>query len=79
MMEFDMIRNLLCNELKRYNTLKSVNRTDLDTIHVLTDTIKNLDKIKMLNEKDSLEVTEHNMMSEEDRMVLRRAIEVLNR
>ena len=81
MMELDMIRNMLCTELKKYNTLKSINRVELENIHMLSDTIKNLDKIKMLNEttKGNISQESFDIMSEEDKMVIRRALEVLNK
>lgn len=80
MMELDIIRDNLCTELKKYNTLKSINRMELEHIHMLTDTIKNLDKIKMLNEttKDNIKPDSFDIMSEEDKMVIRKALEVLN-
>ena len=81
MMELDMIREMLCTELKKYNTLKSINRVELDNIHMLSDTIKNLDKIKMLGEttKTALKPDAIDMMSEEDKIVIRRALDVLSR
>lgn len=81
MMELDMIRETLCTELKKYNTLKSINRVELESIHMLTDTIKNLDKIKMLNETVPSNITPASIdiMTAEDKMVIKRALEVLNR
>lgn len=81
MMELDMIRNMLSTELKKYNTLKSINRVELENMHMLSDTIKNLDKIKMLNEttKGNISQESFDIMSEEDKMVIRRALEVLNK
>lgn len=81
MMELDMIRENLCTELKRYNTLKSINKMELDEIHKLTDTIKNIDKIKMLNETTSGYITESDIgrMTEEDKMVVRKAMEILSK
>lgn len=42
------IKKMLCNELEDYSDRKSLSTSDLDMIHKLTDTIKNLDKIEML-------------------------------
>lgn len=48
------LREMLCEELDEYNrTVKSgLNERDLDTVHKLTDTIKNIDKIVMLEDGD---------------------------
>ena len=48
------LREALCEELDEYNrTVKSgLNERDLDTVHKLTDTIKNIDKIMMLEDGD---------------------------
>ncbi len=75
MVELNMIRETLCTELKKYNTLKSINRAELDTIHTLTDTIKNIDKIKKLES----ETSEYDLLSEEDKEILQRAVEIMNR
>ena len=80
-MELDIIRNMLCTELKKFNTLKSINRMELEQIHLLADTIKDLDKIKMLSEVEAGNITEESVdiMSEEDKMVIKKALELLNR
>lgn len=45
------LRDMLCNELDEYSRSKgSLNEHDLDTVHKLTDTIKNIDKIMMLED-----------------------------
>ena len=45
------LRNMLCEELDEYSRSKgSLNEHDLDTVHKLTDTIKNIDKIMMLED-----------------------------
>lgn len=47
------IKKVLCKELESYKDITEINRTALEEIWKLTDTIKNLDKIKMLEEGGS--------------------------
>lgn len=42
------IKKMLCKELEEYSEQKSLTASDLEMIHKLSDTIKNLDKIEML-------------------------------
>lgn len=44
------LREMLCEELEEYNrdAKNGLNERALDTVHKLTDTIKNIDKIMML-------------------------------
>lgn len=46
------IKKMLCKELEEYAEQKSLSASDLEMIHKLTDTIKNLDKIEMLENED---------------------------
>lgn len=49
------LRDMLCEELDEYsrNTKSGdLNERELDTVHKLTDTIKNIDKIMMLEDGD---------------------------
>lgn len=50
---YDM-REMLCEELDEYNrdAKNGLNERVLDTVHKLTDTIKNIDKIMMLEDGD---------------------------
>lgn len=48
---------MLCKELEEYGEQKSLSASDLEMIHKLTDTIKNLDKIEML--EDDSNYSEH--------------------
>lgn len=48
----DKLKEMLCTELEDYADRKSLSTSDLDMIHKLTDTIKNLGKIEMLEDKD---------------------------
>ena len=52
MMDYQPIKEMLCKELKQYETRTKLNLADLDAVHKLTDTIKNIDKIKMLEEDE---------------------------
>lgn len=46
----EKIKRMLCKELEEYGEQKSVSASDVEMIHKLTDTIKNLDKIEMLED-----------------------------
>lgn len=45
------LRKLLCKELDEIAMKKEMSAGDLDAVHKLTDTIKNIDKIEMLEEQ----------------------------
>ena len=48
----DKIKKMLCKELEEYAEMGKIkNSTELDMIWKLTDTVKNLDKIEMLEEE----------------------------
>lgn len=47
------IRETLCTDLDQYSKKGSMTRNDLETVHMITDTIKNLDKISMMEEEGS--------------------------
>lgn len=51
------IKEMLCKELKEYAEMEKLTASDLEMIHKLSDTIKNLDKIEML--EDEGEYSEH--------------------
>ena len=44
------LREMLCEELDEITAKGKLNMSDLDAVHKLTDTIKNIDKIGALNE-----------------------------
>lgn len=46
------LRDMLCDELDKIAAKRDMNPGDLETVHKLTDTIKNIDKIEMLEEDD---------------------------
>lgn len=48
------LREMLCEELDEYNrdAKNGLNERVLDTVHKLTDTIKNIDKIMMMEDGD---------------------------
>lgn len=48
----DKLKDMLCEELEEYAEKKSLSASDLEMIHKLTDTIKNITKIEMLDEDD---------------------------
>ena len=43
---------MLCKELEEYGDKKSLSSADVEMIHKLTDTVKNLDKISLLEQGD---------------------------
>ena len=45
------LRETLCTNLDQYARKDNLTRNDLDTVHMITDTIKNLDKITMMEEE----------------------------
>lgn len=47
MKPMDDLKEMLMSELERIAKKGDISHTDLDTIHKLTDTIKNIDKIEM--------------------------------
>lgn len=47
------IKETLCADLDQYARKGSLTKNDLDTVHMITDTIKNLDKISMMEEEGS--------------------------
>ncbi len=50
MEELHKLKSMLERELEEFSRRDSIESYDLDTIHKLTDTIKNIDKIKMIEE-----------------------------
>lgn len=44
------LKEMLCEEIERYSEKQDLSRNDLDTLHKLTDTYKNLLKIETLDE-----------------------------
>lgn len=51
MKELYELKEKLCNELEEYARKQEMGAGDLEVIHKLTDTIKNIDKICMLEEE----------------------------
>lgn len=50
MMDMHALKEMLCKELKQYEARTKLNLADLDAVHKLTDTIKNIGKIEMLED-----------------------------
>ena len=46
----EKIKKMLCKELDEYAMKNKLSMADIDVIHKLTDTVKNLDKIEMLED-----------------------------
>ena len=46
----EKIKKMLCKELAEYAMKSKLSMADIDVIHKLTDTVKNLDKIEMLED-----------------------------
>lgn len=47
------LREMLCEELEGYAKRGNLSSGDLETVHTLTDTIKNIDKIELLADDGS--------------------------
>lgn len=45
------LRETLCTNLDQYARKESLTRNDLDTVNMLTNAVKNLDKITMMEEE----------------------------
>ena len=58
MMDYQPIKEILCKELKQYEARTKLNLADLDAVHKLTDTIKNIGKIEMLEDGGADEYSE---------------------
>ena len=48
----EKIKKMLCKELDEYAMKQKLTMADLEAVHKLTDTVKNLDKIAMFEEED---------------------------
>lgn len=46
------MKGMLCKELKEYAEMEKLTASDLEMIHKLSDTVKNLDKIEMLEDEN---------------------------
>ena len=49
----EKIKKMLCRELDAYATKSELSMADVEAIHTLTDSVKNLDKIEMLEDGNS--------------------------
>ena len=49
----EKIKKMLCKELDEYAMKNKLTMNDLQPVHLMTDIIKNLDKIAMLEDRDS--------------------------
>lgn len=47
----EKIKKMLCKELDEYAMKGKLSMSDIDVVHKLTDTVKNLDKIEMLEDE----------------------------
>lgn len=48
----EKIKKMLCRELEKFSMKTDLTVSDLERIHKLSDTVKNLDKIKLLSEEE---------------------------
>ena len=51
MEKMDKLKHILCEELDNIADKKQLSAGDLETVHTLTDTVKNILKIKMLEDE----------------------------
>ena len=61
----EKIKKMLCKELDEYALKNKISGADLDMIWKLTDTVKNLDKIEMLEGDDGYSETYPHYMHED--------------
>lgn len=61
MKALDDLRDMLCEELDEIAKKQEMSAGDLETVHKLTDTIKNIDKIFMLEDGEYSEAGEWEM------------------
>lgn len=52
MKTYEMLKDMMCRELDEISEKGELSAGDLEAVHKLTDTIKNIDKIMMLEEGD---------------------------
>ena len=57
----EKIKKMLCKELDEYAMKSKLSMADIDVIHKLTDTVKNLDKIEMLEDDGGYSEARGNM------------------
>ena len=50
MRTLEKLRDMLCDELDEYAEKKDMSTADLEKVHVITDTVKNIDKICIMEE-----------------------------
>lgn len=50
--DYDRLKDILCEEVEKIAKKGELSAGSLDTVHKLTDTIKNIDKIQMLEDDD---------------------------
>jgi hypothetical protein len=55
----EKIKKMLCKELDEYAMKSKLSMADIDVIHKLTDTVKNLDKIEMLEDDGGYSEARH--------------------
>lgn len=71
-MHANKLKETLCDELERISARGELSRSDLEIVHKLTDTIKNLLKIEALESdgyKHHREDSKHSMMERIDRLM----------
>lgn len=68
-MNYYKIREMLEAELRDYSARGNLSNEALDHIHKLTDTIKNIDKIEMLEEKNGFSHNKEEMLEKMEEML----------
>lgn len=68
-MNYYKIKEMLETELKEYSARGNLSYEGLDHIHKITDTIKNIDKIELLEEKSGGSRNKEEMLEKMEEMV----------
>lgn len=68
-MNYYKIKEMLESELKDYSARGNLSFEALDHIHTITDTIKNIDKIELLEEKNGVSHNKEEMLERMEEMV----------
>ena len=72
-MYMETIKKMLCRELEEYAKQNKISGSDLEMVWKLTDTVKNIDKIEMLEEESGYSGRRYSMGSSyDDDMMYRR-------
>lgn len=55
--QYDKLKDMLCRELEMVNQRGSMNQNDIEKIFKITTSIKNIDKIQMMDDESGMSMT----------------------